>query len=194
MTMAAQSPAVMQLLDNPDNIAEIKRKLGFEELVFLPAEARQKQLTEIEELLQQAPIPPSPEEIQQAQVQHAAGAIAARSQGAPEPPMPDEQSMLKPSIPVDELDYHQWEGAKGQEWLSSAARRQEDQKGNQAGVLNVKLHTIEHLKRAAAVAAAAQPPPMPAHHASSPHAAPGGPDGPAKPPAAQQPAQPQIAA
>jgi hypothetical protein len=187
LTLAGTSPQIAQLLDNPDNVAEAKELMGFSELVFLPAEARNKQLHEIELLLQQAPIPPTPQEIQAANVAHAAASIAARTQGAPEPPAPDIQSMLKPSIPVDELDYHQWEGAKGQEWLSSAARRQEDQKGNQAGVLNVKLHTIEHLKRAAAMMAAQAPPPMPVHHAPpkpGPQAAPASPPAPPQPVAA----------
>jgi hypothetical protein len=142
LTLAGQSPMVAQLLDNPDNVEELKRLNGFEELTLLPAEARNKQLTEIEILLTQAPIPPDPMQAQQAMEQHAAGSIAARHAGQPGPPMPDIQP--QPSIPVQELDFHQWEFEKCQEWLSSAARRDQDKRGNQAGVQNVILHALQH--------------------------------------------------
>lgn len=179
VTLAAGSPMVAQMLDNPDNLALAKRMWGLDELVLLPAEARNKQLFEIEILLAQDPIPPSPEELQAAQVQHAADSIIAKGAGQPEAPAPDPTAMLKSSVPVDELDYHQWEFEKCQEWLSSAARRTEDQKGNQAGVLNVKLHALEHrqyLMQMAAQMAAAQQPAEPA---------PAGKGGPPKKPPAQ---------
>jgi len=192
ITLAGTSPAMQQLLDNPDNIEEMKRLNGFDELVLLPAEARNKQLAEIEILLQQEPIPASPEEMQAAMVQHAAGAIAAKAQGTMEPQMM--APPMHPSVPVDELDYHQWEFEKCQEWLSSAARREEDKKGNQAGVQNVKLHALAHramLMQMQAAAAAAAPPPQPHPVAAKPAPAPPkgppgatpGPSAPAAPPA-----------
>lgn len=136
VTMAEQSPVVMQMLDNPDNIATAKRLWGLDELVLLPAEARDKQLAEIEILLQQAPLPPDPGEM--FAYQAVAGQAIAIGQPAPPPPGP------QPSVPVDELDFHVWEFQKCQEWLSSKARRDEDAKGNQAGVMNVKLHALAH--------------------------------------------------
>lgn len=162
---AATSPMIAQLIDNPDNIAEYKRVNGFAELVLLPAEAREKQLHEIQKLLAESPLPPTQDEIEAANVQHAAAAISARAAGQPEPPPPDAEAMLKPSVEVDELDYHQWEFAKCQEWLSSAERRREDEKGNLKGVLNVKLHALEHRKFMLALAAqqAAMAPPPVAH-------------------------------
>lgn len=156
--MAAQSPVGAQLFDSPDNWELFKQLLGFPELTLPEATARDKQLREIELLLQQSPVPPSPEELQAAQTQHAAAVIAARmTPGVPEPPPFDPESLLQPSVPVDELDFHQWEAKKGQEWLSSETCWRELAQGNQAGVLNVKLHTKQHLKMAALQA----PPPMP---------------------------------
>jgi len=180
--MAAQSPQLQVELDNPDNWELAKRMFGLDELVILSAEARDKQLGEIEQLLKQEPVEPTPQEMEQANVAHAAAALAARAQGLPEPPPPDPTAMLKPSIPVDDLDYHQWEGAKGQEWLSSPARRAEDARGNQKGVLNVKLHVMQHLARAAAMA----PPPTaaPPHKAVAPAPPKSGPPAAAPAPAA----------
>ena len=166
ITLAEGSPLVAQMLDNPDNVELAKRMWGLSELVLIPAEARNKQVFEIEKLLEQSPIPPDPQAVQGAMVQHAAQSIQARADGQPDPPMPDPMSLMQPSIPVDELDYHQFEFDKCQEWLSSAARRTEDTKGNQLGVMNVKLHALAH--KAAMIAQ--MPPPMP----------PVGPVGPAK--------------
>lgn len=177
MTMAQGSPQLQQLLDNPDNVEILKREMGFEELVFPPAESYCKQLHEIELLLQGTPLKVTPEE----RIAHAAAALAAREAGLPEPPAPQ----IQPSIPVDDLDFHQWEGAMGQIWMSSAQRRQEDSSGNQEGVLNVKLHVMQHLQRAAAMQAAIAPVSAAptAHKAPPPHSA--GP--PAAPPAPAAP-------
>ena len=180
LTMAGQSPVLMQMLDNPDNVEEAKILFGLDELVFIPAEARNKQLAEIEILLQQAPIPVDPEAAKAAMVQHAAAAVAAKAAGQPEPPFAAPQP--QPSVPIQELDFHQYEYQKGQEWLSSAARRAEDARGNSHGVQNVILHTLAH--RAAMMAMAAAMPPQPAT-AAAPHK----PAGPPHPPAATQPPQ-----
>ena len=161
----------------------------------MEAEAAKKQMREIEELLQASPIPPSPEELvayqqqqQMALQQHAAAALVAQESGQPAPdapappkmipfgenPGPDGQTvpveypedLLKPSIEVDDLDFHQWEGPCGQDWLSTEACWRELNVGrpgadgtpmpNVLGVENVKLHVKEHLARAAAMIQAQQ--------------------------------------
>ena len=76
------------------------------------------------------------------------------------------EDLLKPSIEVDDLDFHQWEGPCGQDWLSTEACWRELNVGrpgadgtpepNVLGVENVKLHTKEHLARAAAMIQAQQ--------------------------------------
>ena len=76
------------------------------------------------------------------------------------------EDLLKPSIEVDDLDFHQWEGPCGQDWLSTESCWRELNVGrpgadgtpepNVAGVENVKLHTKQHLQRAAAMIQAQQ--------------------------------------
>jgi hypothetical protein len=178
ITMATTNPAIgMQIMGSPDNWKLFNTIMGLPEIVIPEAEARDKQTFEIELLLQQSPVPPSPEEEQQAQIQHAAEAMANTVQGQPAAPFQPPQP--KSSVPVQLLDFHAWEFAKCQEWLSSSARRQQDAEGNQAGVQNVILHAMEHQQMMAALA----PPPM-AAPAPAPAPKPGGPPGkpaPAKP-------------
>jgi hypothetical protein len=187
MTVAMQNPQISaQLLGDVYNWEIICQIFGFKELQLMEAESAKKQMREIEELLDQSPIPPSPEELQafeqqQSQIlqQHAAAALMAQQQGMPEPPAPQPPKMidlgdgqqypedlLKPSIEVDDLDFHQWEGPCAQNWLSTEAAWRELNVGrpgadgtpmpNVAGVENVKLHAKEHLERAAAMIQAQQ--------------------------------------
>jgi hypothetical protein len=187
MTVAATSPQISaQLLGDVYNWEIICQIFGFKELQLMEAEAAKKQMREIEELLQASPIPPSPEEMQayeqQQQIalqQHAAAALMAQQQGQPAPPAPEPPKMidfgegvqypeelLKPSIEIDDLDFHQWEGPGGQDWLSTEAAWREINVGrpgadgtpepNVLGVENVKLHVKEHLMRAAAMVQAQQ--------------------------------------
>ncbi len=129
---------------SPDNVKTIVGVLGFQDLSLPEVEARDKQMFEIEQLLKGEPIPPDPEMLVQAQQQHAAQSVAASATGQAEPAPFDAAALITPTVPVQELDFHQWEFAKCQEWLSSEARRKEDAKGNQAGVQNVILHAKQH--------------------------------------------------
>jgi hypothetical protein len=159
----AQDPvAGAMFLQSPDNMKQILSLMGFPELKIAGVEARDKQIFEIELLLQQSPIPPSPEEVMGAMEQHAAGAIVAQDTGQPEQPAPDLQSMLKSSVPVGRFDFHEFEFQKCKEWLSSEACRREIAQGNQAGVQNVELHCAEHeaaMQQAAMQAQAMMPQP-----------------------------------
>lgn len=175
LTIAAQNPDVaLQLLGNPYNWEIFKQVFGFSEMQMQEATSAAKQMREIELLLDQQPLPPSPQELQawqlqqqQALQQHAALALQAQAAGQPMPPAPPApeltdfngtqypEELLQPSIPVDELDYHQYEGPAGQAWLSTEACWRELNVGrpdttgevvpNALGVLNVKLHTKAHL-------------------------------------------------
>ena len=179
ITLAQASPAIgQQLLSSPDNWKTFNQINGFPELVIPEAEARDKQQFEIEELLKGSPVPPDPMAVKGAQVQHAAEAMVARESQQPEPPfMPPPAT---PSVPVAELDYHQWEFEKCREWLSSEARRranaeapsqgqQLDGNGDCPGVQNVILHAMQHkqfmMQEAAmqpqAAPAVAKAPPVP---------------------------------
>lgn len=197
LTLAASNPQMgSQILGDVYNWEIMLQVFGFKEIQLMEAEAAKKQMREIEELLDGSPIPPSPEELQAwqaqqqlAQTQHAGAALLAQQQGAPPPPAPPAPKMiqlgtdptgqpiafpeelLKPSIEVDDLDFHQWEGPCGQDWLSTEACWRElnvgrpgpdgDAVPNTIGVENVKLHIKEHLARTAAMMQAQQAAPKP---------------------------------
>lgn len=197
LSVASQNPDVaLQILGNPYNWEIFKQTFGFSEMQMQEAVSAAKQQREIEMLLDQQPIPPTPQEVaafamqQKAMLQqHAVQAILAQQQGLPEPPAPAmpnmvdfgqgpdgmpiqyPEALLQPSIPVDDLDYHQYEGTAGQAWLSTDSCWRELQIGrpdttgeivpNTLGVLNVKLHTKAHL-------ALVPPPPMSAPMTTKP--------------------------
>lgn len=158
LKMMNGSPQLAQtFLSSPDNWEEMLKLEGFPELVLTPAEAYKKQVREFELLLRESPIPPDPEMVQAAMVQHAAIAVQAQTMGQPAPPFipPPPTS----SIPVGKYDYHQWELAKCQEWLSSEACWRAQAEGNTAGIQNVTLHADAHqaaLQAQQQAAAAAQ--------------------------------------
>lgn len=210
LTIATTNPVVgAQLLGDTYNWEIICQVFGFKELQLMEAESAKKQMREIEELLQGQPLPPTPEEVaafaQQQELlleQHATAALMARQQRQPPPPAPQPpkmipfgeqpgpdgqpvpvqypEALLKPSIDVDDLDFHQWEGPAGQDWLSTEAAWREINVGrpgpdgdavpNTLGVENVRLHVKLHLERMAimAQAQAAAAPPM--RHAPPPQA------------------------
>jgi hypothetical protein len=163
---AVQDPALGEaILQSPDNWDFISRTYGLSELTFREARVRRKQLAEIELLLDQDPVQPDPQVLEQAQVQHASAVIVAQQTGAPPPPPFDPASLMKSSIQPDELDFHQWEFEQCREFLSDYPKVQQQLlNGNANGVMNVKLHAKEHqafLMQQAAEAAALAPPPIP---------------------------------
>jgi hypothetical protein len=192
-TGAEANPPLMETMMLPNNQAEGFRLLGLEDMEIPGAEARQKQLLEIEQLLKTGPIPPTPEEIQAEMQKRALGAKLAQAAGAsgmplPPPPPADEMSVLmaltKPSIGIDpEVDENKYEWEECQRWLNSEERREQERKGNQAGVLNVRLHALEHKQMMQQEMAAMMPPPMPnGKGPGKPPAAPGAQNGLGAPP------------
>jgi hypothetical protein len=110
------SPVGAEFFNSPDNWEEMLSLNGFPELVFTPAVAYRKQIRELEILTRESPQPnPAVQEYQQ---QHAALALQSAVQGLPEPPYQPPPAEL-PSILPKKRDYHKWELAKCQEWLSS---------------------------------------------------------------------------
>lgn len=181
VTMAATSPAGAQVFESPDNWNLIKEYMGIPELVLPEAEARNKQMFEIQQLLVSSPVP-DPAAAEMEMETHAAASIQEQAMGGPEPPPFDPMAALQPSVPVDDLDFHEWEAEKCKEWLSSTACRRELAKGNIRGVTNVRLHCKAHLAKVAAAMAMMQPQmPMPGHGGGTP------PGGPPKPPVPQNP-------
>lgn len=172
--MASQfPPAAQQLFSAPKNWKEILTLMGFPELVIPEAESSDKQIEEIEELLNGVPIEPTPEEVEEAQAAHDAQAQmaqqAAMTTGMPGPVPPpfDPASLIRSSVPVKPWDFDQWEMAACDDYLNSDAARRELQVGrmnpatgqmepNVRGIQNVWLHRQEHAK-----ASAMKAPPMP---------------------------------
>ena len=161
--MAAASPVGQTLFESPDNWEEFIELNGNPDLVLIPAVAFKKQARELELLLQEAPIIPTPEEIQQAALQHAQQQIQAEQQSAmqgmaAQPAQPFQPPQPQPSLMPEADDYHQWESAKCQEYLSSedcwlrmnVAQPEEGMDPAMAleqakfGIQNVRLHKAVH--------------------------------------------------
>ena len=179
MQMAVGSPQLQAILAVPDNVEKQLMTLGMSDWVVPEAEARDKQLREIEQLLQEPPIPPSSEEVAQASEQYGMAVGMAHGTGQPPPPPPDPQKLLeslsKPSVPIDEqYDFHQWEYAEVQNWLSSEKRVDEDEKGNTLGIENVRLHGLAHFAQMQKLAAMMPPPEPQKPQGSPPRPLPGG--------------------
>ncbi len=122
------------IVSQPDNLKLIKQYSRLKDLVIPGAEARDKQLQEIEQLLNEPPIP-NPND---PQYQQAAQQAMAQGQQPPPPPMTC-------SVPIDaDWDFHKAEMDKVQEWLSSDACSEQQRKGNVQGIQNVKLHGAAH--------------------------------------------------
>jgi hypothetical protein len=113
----AASPVGQEFFNSPDNWEELQSLSGFPELVFTPAMAYRKQIRELEILTREAPIDNS-EAVKTAQIQHATQSLLAARAGLPPPPFVSPPPML-PSLMPKKRDYHKWELAKLQEWLSS---------------------------------------------------------------------------
>jgi hypothetical protein len=146
--LSAGGEAGLAILTQPDNMKLRAQLGGLSEFIIPGAEARDKQLWEIEQLLLEVPVPDMDPQKQQ---QWQQAVEQAQAQRQPPPPEP-----TTASIPVGKRDYHQDELNKIQEWLSSTAYREQMQKGNQKGVENVELHADLH----EAAIAAGQPKPQ----------------------------------
>ena len=153
------TPIGMQMLQAPRNLKTFLELEGFPEIEIPEATAWDKQMFEIEQLLRTSPMPPPPQAVQEAQVQHATVAIQAQGAGAAPPPFapPPPQS----TVPVNDWDFHQWEAAACQDWLNSEDCRKELANNNTAGVANVVLHWRAHVAAAATSPLPGGPPMMP---------------------------------
>jgi hypothetical protein len=160
VTQIAATPLAAQVLGSPDNVALMVREYGLPELVIPEAEARNKQLREIETLLKEPPklapqfllmlalgagvqdiidaikqtVQQAEQMQEQAMVAHAAQSMAAKASGQPEPPAPapfDPTTLARSSVRVWDSDYHVWESKKCRDWLSSDDRNTEETIGRE---------------------------------------------------------------
>jgi hypothetical protein len=156
LEMAPGSPQIAEaLFQSPDNWDFFARTMGIPEITLPEARARRKQIAEIELLLKGAPVPPSPEAMEQMAAEHAAETMAAHASGGPAPQPFNPEAMLTSSIQPEELDFHEWELEECREFLSDWPKvQQQVNQGNEQGILNVRLHAKEHQQFIAQHAAA----------------------------------------
>lgn len=176
--MAAQAMGLME----PDNLELTREMLGITDWTIPGANSRDKQMGEIDLLLQQQPATPSPQAIiafglQQKLIQAAAQKINPMAPPPPPPDMvpmpmmvpgPDGQptkqmvpvprAMLKPTVLINKYDFDQFEFQTIKDWLSEPDGIAE-RKTNPLGVLNVELHGDLH--QAAMIAKAPPAPSLP---------------------------------
>ncbi len=176
--LGAAGEAGLAIVMHPDNLKLAKQYSGLEDFVIIQAESRDKQLMEIEQLMKESPVPDEqspqyPQYVQQMQewsqqkrqydfeVKYRQS-VGSEHQFMPPPMAPPPQPPMKASVDVDaDWDFHQYELDKLQEWLSSTAAREEQQKGNIPGIQNVKLHGQQHKDALAKIAQANAPKPEP---------------------------------
>lgn len=163
MAASERNPILAKIMADPNNLEYGHEVIGLPDLVVPGAESRNKQLVEIAQLLQESPIPPTMQEIQQAAItnpqlmqsmaQWEQTRIGPDGQPIPPPIPPD---LYHPSIDIDpDFDDNAVEFQAVMDWLNSEDRRKEEEdKNNRAGVQNVRLHGLKHR-------AAIPPPPMP---------------------------------
>lgn len=162
--LQSPDPKIQEVLGHPENLALIKRLIGLEDLVQPDEESANKQLAEIEQLLEDGeqgigPIPGQP--IVQPDPQTGTPMMDPQTGG----PMMG-QAPPQSSVEVDPiLDNHEVEFETIAAWANSEAGRMAKQT-NPMGFLNVRTHALEHyqilqqqqMQAALAQAAAAAPP------------------------------------
>jgi hypothetical protein len=127
-------------LMDPDNLPSLNKIIKLPMFRLPGAEDRQKQLEEIEELVNASPLPPDEKSVQIFQ-QATAAQAAMPNHGTPPPTPPEEQ----PSVDIDDdVDNHQIEATICKSWLIGPAGRLA-KKENPNGYKNVLLHMKRHL-------------------------------------------------
>ena len=135
----AGNGAATAILAEPKNAVVLKDILSIPGLVIPGADETEKQLGEIKDLLEQAPIPNA-----DAQTAWMVAGVAAKLTGKPAPPPLTIEQRFRPSIGIDEdFDVHAIEFKAGQDWLNSPAGIREKAE-NSEGWMNVRLHLLMH--------------------------------------------------
>ena len=169
---SVNDPVIQKALTEPANLGYIKNVLGLTEMVIPGEDSRNKQLREIQQLLDSAPIVVS---LHPSEVAHVGSANVSRDQGSASRENQDiastpgasstaggshntalaPQSLVLPSVPIDQLlDDHAVEFEECKRWANSDAG-QAAHMTNPAGFANVRAHAEAHLR---AMAQAALPP------------------------------------
>lgn len=204
VTQAFTNPEAIEAYGvlEPQNLEIQRQLLGVQGWTIPAANACAKQLGEIEELLEQRPVPnvgdirqfATDQALEEFAKQHLASsapspvAALAVTGSMPEAPKPDPDQLFRSSIPVDkQWDFHSFEAETIKDWLSSPEGI-EQKRTNKWGYLNVRLHGMEHDVAAAGQASMVPPGAAPP---SAPNAG-ASPSSPATPMANGAPQAPKI--
>jgi hypothetical protein len=105
--------------------------------------AVEKQMSEIQQMLNEPPIPNM-----QAFQQVAAATLQAQVSGQPAPPPPPPDKLLESSVKIDpEVDDNQTEAQTCQDWMNSP-EGQQAKRDNPQGYMNIRLHFLAHKQAA----------------------------------------------
>jgi len=144
--------AFMPMLQSPMNAGILRDLVGIEDLQDPREDSEQKQLSEIDQMLQEPPLPNMEGIMQHQQIVQQ----AQQATGLPVPP-PKPEAVMKSSVEVDpDYDDHQVEFETVTMWVNSP-EGQKAKVENPQGFMNVRLHGLAHK----ALLAAQAPPPMP---------------------------------
>lgn len=153
MTAAERNPVLASTMSEPDNMELGNELIGLPDLVIPGAEARNKQLIEINQMLTDGPpVVPDLGEIQKMAMQNPSllqgmaeweKLVQKTPQGQDPPPPPIPPDMMSPTVKVQHFDYNEFELQACQRWLSSPERRKADV-DNPGGVQNVICHAMKH--------------------------------------------------
>jgi hypothetical protein len=130
---AEANPVLGQIFAEPANLGEVKRMLGMNDIVIPGEDSRNKQLREITQLLQGAPLPGMPD---------------------PAKGMPGQ---MQSTVPLQPLDRHDVEFEECKRWANSEAGQQARME-NPAGYANVIAHAMQHKAQIAQNDGAKKPP------------------------------------
>lgn len=155
--LSMTNPQMAETLMIPENQEMGKRLTGLSELKLVAADATEKQLGEIEQMLKgPGPIPPNQEELAQAGMQWKQAVVQSGTVNAPPPPKPGLNDVMQSSVPIDpDWDFHEFEAQVVQDWLSSPEGLEAKNNPMLARqIQDIKIHGMAHKK-------AIPPPPMP---------------------------------
>lgn len=150
IAMAEKNQLIAAILKIPQNLMLAKDKAGLPEMVIPGADSSEKQLGEIELLLQGAPEPnPALEEAKQQVAEAATKIQAAGVQPPPEAAQAIQQKLAQippmiSTVPIGKLDGHASELAAIKTWANSSEGIRA-KATNPQGFQNVEMHYDEHM-------------------------------------------------
>jgi hypothetical protein len=141
MSEIPQIPALGQLFNSPKNLAIVKDLNGLSDLEVQGASSFEKQMSELQQLLEETPVPNV-----QAKQAYFQAVLKARAMGQPAPPQPPPEAFLQSSVPIGKYDRDEFELAALVDWFSEPEGMQA-KRDNPDGFLNAQLHADLHQAR-----------------------------------------------